>query len=45
MEDEANALIKKYPMIVARGILGGPFYLRSIAMALEMKEEEVTCSK
>lgn len=40
-ENEASALIKKYPVIVAAGILKGPFALRAIVMALEMKEEDV----
>ncbi len=40
-EDEASTLIKKYPMIVAAGILKGSFALRAIVMALEMKEEGV----
>ena len=39
-EDEATRLIKKYPMIIAAGILKGNFALRAIAMALEMREEK-----
>ena len=38
-ENEAMALIKKYPNIIIQGIMRGPFALRSIVMALEMKEE------
>ena len=39
-EDEATRLIKKYPMIVAHGILKGPFALRPTVMAIEIEEKE-----
>lgn len=40
-EDEAERLIKKYPLIVAHGMLKGLFYLRPSVMAIEMKEAEI----
>lgn len=39
-ENEAMALIKKYPDIIMQGIMKGPFALRAVVMALEMKEAE-----
>jgi len=39
-EETANALIKKHPKIIMQGIMRGPFALRAIVMALEMKEED-----
>ena len=39
-EETASVLIKKHPMIIVAGILKGPFTLRAIVMALEMKEDD-----
>lgn len=39
-EEDADRLIKSYPMIVAQGIIKGNFALRATAMALEMKDQE-----
>ena len=39
-ENGAIALIKKHPNIIIQGIMRGPFALRAIVMALEMKEEK-----
>ncbi len=39
-EENADALIKKYPDIVTQGIMKGTFALNATAMALQMKESE-----
>ncbi len=38
--EEAERLVKAYPLIVTQGIMAGNFTLRTVAMALEMAKAE-----
>jgi len=39
-EENAKALIKKYPNIIMQGIMKGPFALRAVVMAIEKEESK-----